>query len=86
MEVCQLHGSSDLWLVGVVLLQMACQRPIVAATVWAVLSPAHCGPTGTANVYVDIIVDVGSWGCQGTDWGLRLGSGRGRNRCWLGKR
>ena len=67
MEVCQLHGRSDLRLVGMVFLQVACQGAIVAATVWAVLPPAHRGSAGAANIYVDVIVDVGGRGCQGTD-------------------
>lgn len=85
MEVCQLHGCSDLGLVGVVLLQVARQGAIVAATVRAVLPPAHRGAAGAADVYVDVIVDVGSWGCQGADCGLGLRSDWGCDGCWARK-
>lgn len=67
MQVCQLHGSSNLWLVGVVLLQVARQRAIMAAAVWAVLPPAHRGAARAANVYVYVVVDVGGRRCQGAD-------------------
>lgn len=39
--VRQFHSSSDLWLVSVMLLQVASKRSVVAPTVWAVLSSAH---------------------------------------------
>lgn len=74
VEVCQLHSCPDLRLVGVVLLQVPRQRAIVAPAVWAVLPPAHRGAAGAANVYVNVIVDVGGGGCQGADRWLRLGS------------
>lgn len=85
MEVCKLHGCPDLRLVGVMFLQVPGQRAIVAATVRAVLPPAHCGTTGAADVYVNVIVDVGGGGSYGAYCRLGLGSDRGRNRCWLGK-
>lgn len=82
MQVSQLHGRSHLWLVGMVLLQVARQRAIVAATVGAVLPPAHCGTAGAANVNVNIVVDVGGRRSQGTRC---LWSGCRRNRRWAGK-
>lgn len=54
----------------------------MASAVWAVLPPAHCGTAGAANVYVNVVVDVGGRGCQGADCGLGLGSGWGRDGCW----
>lgn len=83
VEVSQLHGCSDFRLVGVVLLQVACQGSVVPAAVRAVLPPAHRGTTRTADVYVDVIVYVSSWGCQRTDCGL--GSRWGCNRCRAGE-
>lgn len=62
VQVCQLHGRSDIWLVAVVFLQVACQRAVVAATVRAMLPPVHSGAAGAADVYVDVIVYVGCWG------------------------
>lgn len=82
MHVCQLHGSSDLRLVGVMLLQVASQRSVVAAAIRAVLPPAHCVATGTADVNVNVVVDVGGWGGQGTGG---LSSGRGCHRSGAGK-
>lgn len=41
VHVCQLHSSSDLWLVSMVFLQVASERSVVAPTVRTVLSPAH---------------------------------------------
>lgn len=79
MQVCQLHGCSDLWLIGVVLLQVARQRAIVAAAVRAVLPSAHRGVAGAANVNVNVVVDVGG---RGTGC---LGSGGRCDGCRTGK-
>lgn len=67
MKMCKLHGCPDFRLIGVVFLQVTCQRTVVATAVWAVLSPANGGTAGAANVDVNVIVDVGGWRCQGTD-------------------
>lgn len=83
MQVCQLHGRSDLGLVGVVLLQVASQRSVVAAAVWAVLPPTHRGgAAGAADVDVNVVVDIGGRGGQGAG---ALGLGRGCDRRRAGK-
>lgn len=84
VHVSQLQGRAHLRLVGVVLLQVAGQRAVVAAAVRAVLSPAQRGAAGAADVDVDVVVDVGRW--RSSERARRLGSGRsGWNRCWAGE-
>lgn len=82
VHVRQLHSSSDLWLVGVVFLQVASQRAVVAPTVRTVLPPAHLRGPGASDVDVDVVVDVGGRGHQSTS---SLGPGGGRRRSWAGK-
>lgn len=84
VHVGQLQGGAHLWLVGVVLFQVAGQGSVVAAAVWAVLPPAQRGAAGAADVDVDVVVDVGGW--RSSERTRRLGSGCSRwNRCWAGE-
>lgn len=84
VHVGQLQGRAHLRLVGVVLLQVASQRAVVAAAVRAVLPPAQRGAAGAADVDVDVVVDVGGW--RSSECARRLGSGCSRwNRRWAGE-